>query len=369
MTASKDFIPQDMKYSFLYGCALELTCSLHVISDPYHHVNCMDWYDICMKSLKKSLVKRIVDFGEKYANWNLVMDIVDNFSRPPSSFSSFSDDFPNFIKRFHNLPREEFAYIFLGETLVGEREVICDLLANPHHLSKYNLEDVYQYISKEQVNYFIGHVDEVKKEVSDIMLQYYHSFFKDYWKKTCAFYRGALLKEKKEFANSAIHNFIPSIHDQLSHVAGALVMKKDLTFQIRYGQIKEIKFILSAFTYPHLMINIYNDKLTIYRNMLMPVMSSSLEGLADRVKVFSDPTRLTMIKLLMNGELSNKALSLLLGITPASISQHLKLLKNAGLVSAVKQKNNIFYRINQEQIDCVLDELERFLRSSEGGSF
>lgn len=369
MTISKDFIPRDMKYSFLYGCTLELTCSLHVLSDPYHHVNCLDWYDLCVKNLKKRLMKKIVDFGEKYANWNLIMDIVDDFSRAPSSDAGFSDDFPNFIKRFCNLPREEFAYIFLGETLLGKRDVIRDLLSCPQHLSRYDLNDVYQYIEKENVDYFIRHVDEVKQDITEIMTEYYLCFFKDYWRKTWAFYKGALLKEKKEFANSVTCNFISSIHDQLSHVSGTLVMKKDLTFQIHYEQIKEIKFILSAFTYPHLMINIYNDKLTIYRNMLMPVMSSSLEDMADNIKVFSDPTRLKMVKLLMNGELSNKALSLLLSITPASVSQHLKILKDTGLVSAVKHKNNIFYRINQNQIDHILSEVTRFLQEGSGTSF
>lgn len=363
MTAQKVPIPNDMKYSFIYGCSLELTCSLHVISDPYHHVNCIDWYDTCMISLEKRLVRKIVDFGERFANWTLIMDLVDNFTKPPSSGSCFYDDFPNFIKRFQELPQEEFAYIFLGETLIGDRQIIETLMKSPEKLDQYPLGDVYKYISRENVLYFISHVDEIRNEIADIMHSYYHSFFKEYWKKTCSFYRGSLLRAEKEFCSSSASSFITSIHDQLSHVDGTLIMKKSLSFQIDYRQIREIRIIFSAFTYPHLMMNVYNDHLTIYRNLLMPIMSGSLDILSDKMKVFSDPTRLTIIKLLINERITNGAISSLLGVTPASVSQHLKILKDAELLIAEKEKNSIFYQINREELNRILKELKNFIQN------
>lgn len=361
MPVIKKNLPKNIKITFKYGCAMELVCSLHVISDPSHHVNCIDWYDHVISHVEKKLIKQIVDFGNRYANWDLVMDLIDNFTKPSVDRAGYFDDFFSVIERLDNLPREQFAYIFLGETLLNGDDHIYDLLEHPEHLEQYDLGDLYQYISKDNVEYFIRNVDQVRTEMIDIIALYYNVYFKDHWKKTCAFYRGAVIQEKSQFAASTPINFIASLHDDLTYEDDTLIMRKQIDFKVQYEEIKEIKIILSAFTYPHLMINIYDNRISIYRNMLMPNMSTTFDQLAKSIRVFSDPTRLSMVKLLLDRELTNKALSSLLNITPASISQHLKILKEAHMLHSIRRKNNILYKINKEEVARVLTELNRFL--------
>ena len=361
MPVIKKSLPGKVKVSFQYGCAMELVCSLHVITDPSHHVNCIDWYDHVISHVEKKLIRQIVDFGSRYANWDLVMDLIDNFTKPCAERSGYFDDFFSVIERLDNLPREQFAYIFLGETLLGNDDNIYDLLLHPEHLDQYDLYDLYQYVSRDNAEYFIRHVDEVRKEMIDIITLYYNVYFQEHWKKTCAFYRGAAIKEKAQFAAADPANFIASLHDDLIYESNTLIMRKQIDFKVQSEEIKEIKIILSAFTYPHLMINIYGNRISLYRNMLMPDMSTTFDNMAKSIRVFSDPTRLSIVKLLLDRELTNKALASLLNITPASISQHLKILKEANMLYSIRRKNNILYRIKKKEVAQMLTELKRFL--------
>ena len=59
---------------------------------------------------------------------------------------------------------------------------------------------------------------------------------------------------------------------------------------------------------------------------------------------------------LLSGEIAEK-----LQITPAALSYHLKLLKNADLISEYKEKNFVYYEINT----TVFDELIIWLTSLE----
>lgn len=70
-------------------------------------------------------------------------------------------------------------------------------------------------------------------------------------------------------------------------------------------------------------------------------------------KVLADSQRRDILVMLKGGRLSAGEIAERLGVTPAALSYHLKLLKQADLVMEYKQKNFIYYEINT----TVLDEL------------
>lgn len=75
---------------------------------------------------------------------------------------------------------------------------------------------------------------------------------------------------------------------------------------------------------------------------------------AEIFKVLSVETRVRIIELLKaNGALGVKDISGKLGITPPAVSQHLKILKQAGLVRSERQGYWIPYSINEDAMeDC-----------------
>ncbi len=70
-------------------------------------------------------------------------------------------------------------------------------------------------------------------------------------------------------------------------------------------------------------------------------------------KVLSDRQRRDILVMLKDGRMSAGDIAERLGITPAALSYHLRLLKSADLVLEYKHKNFIYYEINT----TVLDEL------------
>ena len=68
-------------------------------------------------------------------------------------------------------------------------------------------------------------------------------------------------------------------------------------------------------------------------------------------KVLADKQRRDILVMLKNGRMNAGEIAEQLGITPAALSYHLKLLKGADLIMEYKQKNFIYYEINTSGFD------------------
>ncbi|MBO4342831.1 MAG: winged helix-turn-helix transcriptional regulator [Clostridia bacterium] len=77
-------------------------------------------------------------------------------------------------------------------------------------------------------------------------------------------------------------------------------------------------------------------------------------------KVLSDSQRREILVMLKGGRLSAGEIAEKLGITPAALSYHLKLLKGADLVMEYKSKNFIYYEINTSVFDELILWIEQF---------
>ena len=63
-------------------------------------------------------------------------------------------------------------------------------------------------------------------------------------------------------------------------------------------------------------------------------------------KVLSDGQRREILVMLRGGRMNAGEIAEKLGVTPAALSYHLKLLKAADLVMEYRQKNFVYYEIN-----------------------
>lgn len=83
-------------------------------------------------------------------------------------------------------------------------------------------------------------------------------------------------------------------------------------------------------------------------------MVKDLEELAEMFKVLSDPTRLKLVKLLSTheGALCVNALARRLEVTQSAVSQHLRILRHAGLVESDRRGNFVHYTLNQDALEA-----------------
>ena len=87
-------------------------------------------------------------------------------------------------------------------------------------------------------------------------------------------------------------------------------------------------------------------------------------GFAETFKALSDPVRRQILELLKNGRLSAGDIAGHFDMTQATVSYHLKVLKQADLIRETRKKNFIFYELNL----TVLEEIMMWLSELKGES-
>jgi len=80
---------------------------------------------------------------------------------------------------------------------------------------------------------------------------------------------------------------------------------------------------------------------------------------AEIFKILSVDKRIEIIEFLKKGPMSVNALAGALGITQSAVSQHLRVLKSAGLVKDERQGYWIYYSLNRETLEKCRQRLTR----------
>ena len=80
---------------------------------------------------------------------------------------------------------------------------------------------------------------------------------------------------------------------------------------------------------------------------------------ADLFKILSVDKRIEIIELLKKEDLSVNALADALGVTQSAVSQHLRVLKAAGLVKDERQGYWIYYSLNKDTLEKCRQRLNR----------
>lgn len=77
-------------------------------------------------------------------------------------------------------------------------------------------------------------------------------------------------------------------------------------------------------------------------------------GIQTTIKAIGDPTRREILEILKDGEKSAGDISAHFEATGATISHHLSVLKNAGLIMDEKKGKYIFYELNMTVFEEIL---------------
>ena len=80
---------------------------------------------------------------------------------------------------------------------------------------------------------------------------------------------------------------------------------------------------------------------------------NKIQELSQVFKAPSDPTRLRLVKLLSDhkGALCVNALARELKVTQSAVSQHLRVLKQAGLVKGARRGSSVHYSLAQDRLE------------------
>jgi len=93
-----------------------------------------------------------------------------------------------------------------------------------------------------------------------------------------------------------------------------------------------------------------------------------IEELAGLHKALALPVRLRILELIAGRPLCVKAITRCLEITQPAVSQHLAVLRQAGLVSAQKHGYMVHYTLDRERLRALRRAMELFARQGSAGA-
>lgn len=82
----------------------------------------------------------------------------------------------------------------------------------------------------------------------------------------------------------------------------------------------------------------------------------------DTLKALSDPQRLKILKMLAGQEMGACEVINALGLAQPTVSHHLKILRQAKIITSEKQGKMVFYTINKKGLKKFLNKIESFLK-------
>lgn len=82
---------------------------------------------------------------------------------------------------------------------------------------------------------------------------------------------------------------------------------------------------------------------------------------AELFKALGHPARIRILELLASSEQPVRDLIIDTGMEPSHLSQHLAVLKRAGVVTARREGNAVYYRTAHQSVSSLLDAAREFL--------
>lgn len=80
-----------------------------------------------------------------------------------------------------------------------------------------------------------------------------------------------------------------------------------------------------------------------------------LDKVTDCLKLMAHPTRIRIVEILSQGRFAVGEIAELCGVVPNQTCEHLRLLKNHGLLSSKREGRTVFYSIASQQLTSLLD--------------
>jgi ArsR family transcriptional regulator len=90
-----------------------------------------------------------------------------------------------------------------------------------------------------------------------------------------------------------------------------------------------------------------------------PNMAVRYEEISETFKALAHPARLKMVIGLIKDECNVAQIQKVLGLPQSTISQHLRILKNAGIIKGRREANKTCYKVNDVRVRKIVEIIKR----------
>lgn len=311
---------ETIKGEFIFSPLFEMIASMHVISNPEHHLDRMRWMETLSEKTSAKLIEEIRDLKCLTNEWLIIMD-----------FAVISP------------------YMELS---------ILDALTELETANLYKWNKTFKLYSKS--------IDKNQKtHIVKVMKAYYQMVFINEINFLQPFLSRVIKKEITACMKEGLLNRINKFHERIKFDGKEIIFYKNKEHHFSINELSKIVITASSFMSPHLLM--YEEKGILYLTMLVEVEEKKEKVPADLVNLFKalgDETRLKILCEIRKKPDTTQGLAIKLRLTEAGISKHLKLLNNAGIIEKKRQGNYIFYNMVNDAIDYMPYRLYEFIMRS-----
>ncbi len=326
------------RIQFIYSPLNELFRSLHVLLNPRHHGMHIEWALEAKQKLSNFFFNDLHYFSLFY-----------ELGTPPVLFNNFQTLSPNLDTEIQQL-QSYLATIDPKIILTSLRKVSNDRenqfipeLAKGLEWQDFNLAENNNLLADLKSD-----PQKVYQHLFSFIDEYRHQVFDQTWDANSL--AGFLLNEiKQQSEYLRQHGFVGLVNhlqvDRIHWQNHQLVVTKPFTETINLSDQDAILLMPSYFIWPHLFVDHFQHGVVINYDALNKQRATvSPDKLAGIFKALSDTVRLKIMKYLADQPYTTQALGQILTMSESTVSHHLKLLKEAGVVDTVKKGKFVLYQ-------------------------
>lgn len=325
------------RIQFIYSPLNELFRSLHVLLNPRHHGVNIDWALTARQRLSSNFFNDLHYFS-----------LIYELGVPPILLNNFESLAPDLDTEIDQLR------IFLDK---ADPNVI---LANLKKVASSRENQFIPTLAKslEWQGFEINHSQNLLVDLADnptsvyqhlltFIAKYRAAVFDETWEvKSLAQVLLTEIKQLSLFLQQ--HGFTSLVNhlqiDRMFWRQNQLVIVKPFEETISLTDQDTILLVPSYFIWPHLFVDHFSHGIALcYSASNKPTTKISPDHIAIIFNALSDVTRLKIMKYLANQPSTTQALGQILMMSDSTISHHLKLLKDASLVTTTKKGKFVLY--------------------------
>ena len=341
---------------------LETLACLSVLKEEENDSEWEEWIGEVRDAMGESLWQEMDALYCRFYQLRFLMDFGPFCALQHSGSGTLHQgDFQEAMKRFRGVSDNDFILYMLGLEIEQESPYTAQLAEN----KEYAIERMkYLYgpiMTDDAVEEIFADPAGLKERCAAFLERFWDRYFSAEWERIAPYIMRTAQREEGRLVLTDIAALLSQDLDHVKRIGvNKFIFDDQKQFPIDLEHLQEVHFFLSSFLGRRLSYNILPDELilALYVPLQEEEITEPPEEIFRAFKGLADQQRLKMMRYLWGREATTSQLADLLSLAESTVSVHLKVLREAGLVRADRRKKNVFYTANRK----VLDELNGALR-------
>jgi DNA-binding transcriptional ArsR family regulator len=348
------------KLSFTYSPLHECLMSLHVLSNPKHHPAHLKWAIQTKRRLPGPLAETLRQVGQGFREFLMLADLLE--VDPEDDFRTCEDE----LARIEAMTPETFAVRTMRR--LASREATLHALASASGRDKLMAGiDWHADAERRAISELLSEPASVRARLLAALRAYWELAFAAKFAEIEPLLIQDITEKGWQMEREGPVGLVCNLSDCITYdsARNSLLIHKEMEAGLDVEQMQAFSVGPSYFVSPHLIVDVDPMHFVLYYDMSACDPSARPrippESLQIVLKALSHETRLNILRLLAKDTYSTQELAQRLHFTEPTISHHLSVLKNAGLIQGRNEGYYILYDLVSNPLLTLSRDLGRYL--------